>query len=228
MDKTQSIKNGEVPFTHNSKVWNISRIRGKSVGEILEETRREQNLTLDEAANAINVHPNHLNLPGGVYSEKILENYANLLNIDIDGLKKNFEKENKILHRTKKNTFVPKISSKNFIVTPRLIKTSAILVTVLLLLTYLGFEINNIFAPPPLSIASPLDNLVTDKPTIEVIGQTGKEVKIKINDQEIQADAQGNFRESVSLQPGLNIIKISAVKKRGKENIIYRQIILNE
>jgi hypothetical protein len=70
--------------------------------------------------------------------------------------------------------------------------------------------------------------LVTDKPTIEVVGQTEKEVKTKINDQEIQTDTQGNFRESVSLQPGLNIIKISAVKKRGKENIIYRQIILNE
>ena len=224
-------------MTRDSRTWNISRISNKSVGEILEETRREQNLTLDEAANAINVHPNHLraledgnyaNLPGGVYSEKILESYANLLNIDFAGLKKNFEKEGRTLHPDKKNTFAPKISSKNFIAIPRLVKISAIIIAVILLLTYLGFEINNIFAPPALTITSPLDNLVTDKPTIEVIGKTEREVKTKINDQEIQTDAEGNFSESVSLQPGLNVIKISAVKKRGKENVIYRQIILNE
>jgi cytoskeletal protein RodZ len=237
MDKLRSIKTEESPLVRDSRTWNISRISGKSVGEILEETRREQNLTIGEASKAINVHPSHLraledgdykNLPGGVYSEKILESYADLLNIDLEGLKKNFEKEAKILHPPKKNTFAPKISSRNFIVTPRLVKISAIVIVVILLLTYLGFEINNIFAPPALTITSPLDNLVTNKPTIEVTGRTEKEVKIRINDQEIQADVEGNFRESVSLQPGLNVIKISAVKKRGKENVIYRQIILKE
>ena len=148
--------------------------------------------------------------------------------IDLFACKKIFEKETILSRKPNQKTFVPKISAKNFIVTPRLIEISLVAIAVLLLLTYLGFEINNIFSPPPLDISSPSDNLVTDKSTIEVIGQTEKEVKIKINDQEVQIDTEGNFRESVSLKTGLNVIKISAAKKRGRENIIYRQVILTE
>ncbi len=217
--------------------FSVTKIKNKTVGEILEESRREQNLSLEEAARETHIHPKQLssleagdygNLPGGVYSEKILETYANFLNIDFGGLKKIFEKETILSRKPNQKTFVPKISAKNFIVTPRLIEISLAAIAVLLLLTYLGFEINNIFSPPPLDISSPRDNLVTDKSTIEVIGQTEKEVKIKINDQEVQIDTEGNFRESVSLKTGLNVIKISAAKKRGRENIIYRQVILTE
>jgi hypothetical protein len=53
-------------------------------------------------------------------------------------------------------------------------------------------------------------------------------VDVKINDQGIQIDAEGNFRESVSLKNGLNVIKISAARKRSRENIVYRQVILTE
>lgn len=216
--------------------FSVTKINNKTVGEILLESRREQNLSLGEAAHETHIHPKQLsaleagdykNLPGGVYSEKILETYANFLNLDFDGLKKIFDKETILSRKSNQKTFVPKISAKNFIVTPRLIEISLAILAVLLFLTYLGFEINNIFSPPPLDITSPSDNLVTDKSTIEIVGQTKKEVKVKINDQEIQIDALGNFRESVGLKTGLNIIKISAAKKRSRENIIYRQVILN-
>lgn len=217
------------------QTWSISKIRDKSVGETLEETRREQNLTLEDVSRAINTHPNHLlaletgdysKLPGGVYSEKILESYADFLNIDRGNIKKRFEKEASAARIEYKPTFASKISRKNFIVTPRLVEIFIAVIAVALLLVYLGLEINNIFAPPPLSVVSPLDNLVTSESRIEIAGQSAKEVLIKINDQEIQPDANGNFRESVILQPGLNVIKISAVKKRSRENIIYRQVIL--
>jgi cytoskeletal protein RodZ len=215
--------------------WSISKIRDKSVGEILEETRREQNLSIETISRTLNIHPGHLfalesgnyqKMPGGVYLEKIFENYVNFLNIDFGSIKKKFDKELGASRTTKRQTFTPKISQKNFIITPRLLKIAFAAIAVILLLVYLGFEINNIFAPPPLSVTSPIDNLITSEPRIEIVGQTAKEVKVKINDQEIQPDAQGEFRESVLLQPGLNVIKVSAVKKRSRENIIYRQVIL--
>lgn len=217
--------------------FSITRIKNKTVGEILEESRREQNLSLEEAARATRIHQNQLStielgkyseLPGGVYSEKILETYANFLNLDFVGLKKLFDKEIRLSQKPNKKTFVSKVSARNFIVTPRVIEISLTVVVVLLLLTYLSFEINHIFSPPPLTVTYPTDNLVTEKSTIEIVGQTEKEAEVKINDQAIQIDVQGNFRESVSLKNGLNVIKISAAKKRSRENIIYRQIILTE
>lgn len=215
--------------------FSVTQIKNKTVGEILSETRREQNLSLEEVADTTHLRLPHLvaleagdyeNLPGGVYSEKILEAYANFLNLDLTGLKKIFEKENSTSKRLKKNAFLQKISSKNFIVTPRLIEISVAAVFVILLLVYLGFEINNIFSAPNLSLLSPENNLTTENPTITVSGYTEKEVNVKINDQTIQTDAAGNFKETISLKTGLNIIKISAAKKRSRENVIYRQVIL--
>ncbi len=215
--------------------FSVTQIKNKTVGNILSETRREQNLSLLEVAEATRLRPNHLlaleagdyeNLPGGVYSEKILETYANFLNIDLAGLKKIFDKENFSDHQIKKHAFLQKVSSKHFIVTPRLIEISIAAILVILFLTYLGFEINNIFSPPDLLVINPAQNLTTESPTIFVTGKTEKEVLVKINDQTIQTDALGNFNESISLKTGLNIIKISAAKKRSRENIIYRQVIL--
>lgn len=215
--------------------FSVTQIKNKTVGEILSETRREQNLSLEEVADTTHLRLPHLvaleagdyeNLPGGVYSEKILEAYANFLNLDLTGLKKIFEKENSTSKRLKQNAFLQKISSKNFIVTPRLIEISVAAVFVILLLVYLGFEINNIFSAPNLSLLSPENNLTTENPTITVSGYTEKEVNVKINDQTIQTDAAGNFKETISLKTGLNIIKISAAKKRSRENVIYRQVIL--
>lgn len=215
--------------------FSVTQIKNKTVGNILKESREEQNLSLEKAALATRLRPNHLaaleagdygKLPGGVYSEKILESYANFLNIDLEGLKKLFKKEISASQRTGGSTFVQKISSKHFIVTPRLVKFFSVAILILLLLVYLGFEINNIFSPPSLLVTSPIDNLTTSDPTIAVAGRAQKEVIVRINDQKIQTDADGNFNESVSLKSGLNVIKISAAKKRSRENIVYRQIIL--
>lgn len=215
--------------------FSVTQIKNKTVGEILSETRREQNLTLEEVADITRLRLNHLvaleagdyeNLPGGVYSEKILDTYANFLNLDLTGLKDIFEKESLAGKKIKKGAFLQKISSKNFIVTPRLIEISIAAIFVLALLTYLGFEINNIFSPPDLFLLGPENNLTTEDPTITVSGYTEKEVNVKINDQTIQTDSSGNFNEIISLKTGLNIIKVSASKKRSRENIIYRQVIL--
>jgi len=215
--------------------FSVTQIKNKTVGEILSLTRREQNLTLKEVADDTRLRLPHLvaleagdysNLPGGVYSEKILETYANYLNLELTGLKKIFEKETLASKQIKKTAFLQKISSKNFLVTPRLIEISIAAVFVLLLLAYLGFEINNIFSPPDLSVLSPENNLTTESPTIVVSGYTEKEVNVKINDQTVQIDALGNFNETISLKTGLNVIKVSAAKKRSRENIVYRQVIL--
>jgi len=221
----------------SNKKFSISRIRNKTVGEILEETRREQNISLEEASNLTRINKTYLaalesgdyaSLPQGVYLEKFIETYADFLNIDFKSLKKILIKEIQInqISAKKKSIFVKKISSRHLIVLPKLIKIFTAFAAIVILMAYLGFEINNIFSPPSLEIFSPIDNLVTTDHNIEVTGQTQKEVKIKINDQEIQSDKAGYFKEFVSLKSGLNIIKISAAKKRSKENIIYRRVIL--
>jgi cytoskeletal protein RodZ len=213
----------------------ITEIKNKTVGEILKETREELDIDIDKAAVATKINRNYIiafekgdykKLPGGVYSEKILEIYANFLNIDFSCLKKAFLREMKAIRGRETETFIPKISRGSLIVTPKLVSIFLAIFAVIGFFIYLAFGINNIFSPPDLEILSPKDNLITSNPTVVISGKTESEVKIKINDQEIERKQDGFFSETVSLSPGINVIKISAAKKRSRENVIYRRVVL--
>lgn len=216
--------------------FSIIELKNKTVGEVLEETRKEFDISIGDAALKTKINKDYLvalekgeykKLPGGVYSEKILETYANFLNIDFFCLEKAFLREMKAIRGKEAETFIPKISRGSLVVTSRLISIFLTVLAVTGFLIYLGFGVNNIFSPPELEVFSPVDNFVTDSPTVVISGKTEKEVKVKINEQEIERKQDGFFNEIISLSPGANIIKISASKKRSKEREIYRRVILN-
>jgi len=232
----QNLKISRRKLLCGGATFSTIEIKNKTVGQVLKETREELKLSVEETVLATKINKNYLialengeykKLPGGVYSEKILEVYANFLNIDFFCLEKAFLREMKATRGKEVKTFVPKISRGSLIVTPRLVSVILTSIVVIGFLVYLGFEVNNIFSPPKLEVFGPADNFVTEKPMIEISGKTESEVTIKINDQEIERKQDGVFSEIISLSPGSNIIKVSASKKRSKENVIYRRVILN-
>lgn len=66
-----------------------------------------------------------------------------------------------------------------------------------------------------LEINSPQSGTVVHNPTIIVSGKTLPEAEVFINDKETQADNQGNFSLSVSLDEGENTLVILANDKEG-------------
>ena len=181
--------------------FSIKELKNKTVGDFLKDTRAEIQISLEKVSQKTRINIKYLKaleeggydeLPGGVYSEKILESYASYLNIDYACLKKAFRRESGFVSKKIKRTFVPKISSRSLLVTPRLISIAFVFLLVVFLLIYLGTEINNIFSPPNLIVSSPPDNFITEKPTIKVSGQTEEEVDIKINDQNITDPVRKN------------------------------------
>lgn len=67
-----------------------------------------------------------------------------------------------------------------------------------------------------LNILEPKDGLVTNSESIVVRGVTTPFADVFINDVELQADAQGNFQTSITLDEGENIIAIAANNEEGK------------
>lgn len=85
-------------------------------------------------------------------------------------------------------------------------------------------EIETALIPTPtleLLITSPENNTISEKETIEVVGQTAVKAIISIiypdGEKLLEADEDGNFSTEISLVGGDNQIKISAFNNKGDE-----------
>ena len=124
--------------------------------------------------------------------------------------------------------FTSKLSGSRFLVIPKLIRNIVIGLVVLALLGYIGYEVKKIFTPPELIIESPQEDLITTDRFIEVKGKTEKEAIVIINGREILTDKEGRFNQTIDLQNGVNNIKITAQKKHGAEQEVYRKVLVTE
>lgn len=220
----------------NKKIQNI-----QTLGEKLEKHRHRIGLSREKAARAININAryikyletdNYSDMPPDVYATNILKSYAGLLSLNPAMVMDLYEKEKNLYFRTQKSKDRQKISELykflNRFLNPRTLKYLLIILLILTMLFYIGWEMNKIVSPPKLTVESPADNLLTDSHQIIVRGQTEKEVLLKINNQPLLSDKQGNFNLTMDLQKGLNIIKISAQKKHSQESVAYRKVIVQD
>ena len=97
---------------------------------------------------------------------------------------------------------------------------------VLIALSYLVWQIDQIIRPPQITIFSPAADITISTNILAVSGQTESEVRIKINNEDVVLDKNNNFNQTLNLQPGLNVITIEGKKKYSRTQIIKRRVIL--
>lgn len=203
----------------------------ETLGEKLAKKRAALGFDLKETERATRIRAKYIEyleagryekLPPDVYVQGFLKNYSTFLKLDSGKVIKLYKKERGIRENVKKAVMPsPKKSSKKLrppkvVITPtRLLIGSAILGT-LLVVTYLGWQISILAAPPKLEVKSPQDNIMVDGDSMVVEGKTDAGADVFINDVSIGVDPDGNFKEKISLQEGVNLVKVSAKNKMNK------------
>ncbi|XOU94110.1 MAG: helix-turn-helix domain-containing protein [Candidatus Kerfeldbacteria bacterium] len=210
--------------------------KSKTLGERLRITREELNVSVDQAAQEVQIQKKYLialeegnysSLPGPVYIESFLKKYAEYLGVSSDFVLSIYNQHEKRVYKEgNKQTFSPKPKElpKEFI-TPLLIRRIMIGVVILLALTYVGFEVSKIFSPPKLIISSPADFLTVNDNILQVTGATDSSAILTINGKEILINEDGNFSETISLKEGINDIVISSIKEKSKATSITKHIL---
>ena len=217
----------------NMNGFTKKNIRTLTLGEKLKKLRSDKRISLNEISRSTKIQVKYLEyleqgnydkLPADVYVKGFIRSYTDFLGMDEriflrlydkeKGIKKNLKKSNKaVLWKAKPINISP------FIFTP---KKFLILVTTVLILAGLFFlyrEIKSFASVPRLIILSPNDNSQTNSNFVAVKGITDKDASVFINGQPILVDDNGNFRERLILQSGMNVIKTKAINKFKKENI---------
>lgn len=207
----------------------------ETLGEKLKATREGKKIDLGEVEKITKIQAKYLLalengqyeiLPSDVYTKNFLKVYSQVLGLESEPLFELYRQERKIyddLYGKKRGLARP---GPKVIVTPQLIKIFSIGLVVVVLLAYLGWGINKIISAPLLEVISPEDKLITSQEFVKVEGKTEKEVRVTINNQEVLSDKNGYFEKIIDLQRGVNMIKITAVKKHSKENVVYREVLV--
>jgi transcriptional regulator with XRE-family HTH domain len=208
----------------------------------LKELRKNKNVTLDMLAKKTKLSKKYLkaleecrfdDLPQAlIYQKNFLKSYVTALGLDPEPFLKQYTEEE--ITKKEINSHPRKeIKQYPFSNLPLLIKSIGIALIVISVTFYLGLQVKNILEPPPLTIYSPKDGFITSEHAVTVQGKTKKENTITINGQHIVNNENGEFKEDISLNPGLNNIIITAQKKHGKttkdtRHVIFKQALLEE
>lgn len=205
--------------------------------ERLKKAREEAGLNLKKFADLSKIPIRYLeNLEGGnyeklpvfVYIQGFLKKYAQILNLPVDELLAQYGEETGTAKdlRRKEMIELPSLPTPRIIVTPKRIKWAVIILIALVIIGYLIYQLDFLIAPPRLIINYPAEDLMIERSTIEISGQSDISAKLTINGQQVYIDKDGNFLQELNLSPGVNTLKIEAVNRFGKKSEITRQIIV--
>jgi hypothetical protein len=162
--------------------------------------------------------------PGAFYRRNFIKKYAEATGIDVKVL---YEKYSYALNDNvdEKEMLLVCPAPKSFLNLPRIIGRIMVVVLGLIAIGYVGLEVRNVLIPPQLIVEAPQQGYVTHDRALTVYGKAEKETRVTINSEEIYTNSDGIFREVIGLQPGLNEIRIIALKKHGRRTEIVRQVV---
>lgn len=213
-------------------------ITSRLLGEELLRARKSFNLSLKAVERKTGIAEKYLAalengdweiIPGEVYAKNWLKKYALFLGFDWVEVKERFEQEVVKLElwpRGIEQKFG--VIQRKIIVLPLLIKKWLVLLVVAGILGYLGWQIWFLLRPPQLEVLYPENNFVTHNRLIKILGKIDRHLPVMINGERVSTDEQGWFVVDISLNKGLNIIKIEAKKKYGAVSQIERRVIVDE
>jgi len=209
-----------------------------TLGERFRQVREERRLSLDDVAKVISVPAKYLaaieagrhdQLPGLVYARNFVRQYAKFLEISETAALERFTSEDEIVRGKKPQAprLVPRANTEF----PWYIRYAWFIYGALAIVAvggYLVWQVFNLIEAPMLQVTEPAGDVATSEPLITIVGQTDPSVTVKINNQQTEVDADGSFQETINLEPGLNTLKIIAVRKYSQTAVVERRILLEQ
>lgn len=117
----------------------------------------------------------------------------------------------------------PDVSSK-FSWSPKLTFLVGIGLIFLVILSYLGVQYLRFVSPPSLTVHEPKDGEIVETKNLQVLGKTDTDATIKINNQPVLVDQDGEFAAEIEIFEMTEELEIVAVSRSGRQTVIHRKI----
>jgi len=223
-------------------MFKTKEIKTQTLGDKLKNAREFRKMTLKEISARISIPINYLEyleqgdyekLPADVYVAAYLKKYAKILNLDAEKIIEQFKTERRLAnnlsgHQGNSQKLKHFINKKPLMITPKRVWLVFSIIVIALIFGYFWHQLSYLIYPPYIEITQPALDITTQQGSIKVAGQTNPHVYLTINGREVYVDNKGHFRSVVSLESGLNILKIEARDRFGKTNTVIRRIMVTE
>lgn len=204
----------------------------------LKQARLAQNVSLEELSTRTKINKDYLcaleecrfsDLDcASIYQKNFIKKYIEALGLDSAPYIEQFREEELQFHAHIPAHTAKKYHKYSFSNIPQMLRYGVVAAIILIVSIYLGGQIKQTIEPPTLVLLSPEEGHITHEHTIIIKGYTEPEVGLYLNGETIVSDEQGNFSQTVTLNPGINAVSVRAEKKHGKAIEETRHIIYKE
>lgn len=204
----------------------------RRVGDELRSRRESLGLTLHNVEVATKIRGHYLraietsdftHLPNDIYSRGFVRQYADYLGLSGQDIVKRYKQERGVQFTPQ--PVKPRPLELRFGVTSNWAISLLVLGALATIIGYLLWQFSSLTAAPKLRLSSPIRDGVVNEAIIEVKGQTAPGADVYLNDVLLPSDVNGNFSTQLSLQPGVNELRVMAKNKLGKQTLITRNIL---
>jgi len=207
----------------------------KTVGQILQKTRLEKNIPLQQVESQTKIRQNILmalenndfqRLTSPASIKGLLKTYAEFLGLSSEKILAIFRRD---FDKKEKKKIIPQgllrpLNKPSLNWGPKRTLILTIGVFFLALTFYLIYQYVYLIKPPFLKIYSPEQNTQVSEPTLAVLGKAEPDSLVTVNGEAVLLDQRGEFSYKIELFSGENKITIEAVSKLDKETKIERNV----
>jgi len=207
----------------------------KTVGQILQKTRLEKKITLEQVGSQTKIRQdilaaleeNNFQKLSSLASVKgLLKTYAEFLGLSSERIlaifRRDFDKKEK--KKVIPQGLVKPLDKPGFNWEPKKTLILTISIFFLALTSYLIYQYVYLIKPPFLKIYSPEKNIQVSEATLAVLGRAEPDSLVTVNGESVLLGPKGEFNYKIELFPGENKIIIEAVSKLGKETKVERNV----
>ncbi len=198
----------------------------RTVNEILREERLRQGLSISAVEKRTKIKRKFLEaievgdykvLPSESYAVGFVKNYAKYLELDDYKIGRTFLRE----YEKEYQKILPSYSDKQTSFFHRIFSTPKFILIILLLIIiggYLGFQYSSYFFPPKLMIETPKNNEKMKNNIVEITGKTDPYATLRVNGDQTYINLDGSFKKTIYLFSGKREISIISENRHGKQN----------
>jgi cytoskeletal protein RodZ len=206
----------------------------KTAGDLLKDKRLLLELSLTDVAGRTKVKPEYLlaleesdfdKLPSAPVTKGFLKSYARVLHLNPDTLIAMYRRDyDEVMGEIVPHGLIEPIAKKS-----RLFSVPFLL-TIISVLSFLGFLAIQLFSwwsLPKLDLLQPIDG-ETYGEQITVKGITGPEVNIRVGDQTVLVNQNGEFSLDLKYPAGTHRLLIQASTRDGKTRLLERTFTVSK
>lgn len=203
----------------------------KKVGEILRTARIEKGIELTQIEKDTRIRKAYLEaiedekwdvFSSRTYISGTIRNYARYLGLEGERVVAIFRRDFDEMEEIK---FRKRVAKDYFQPTTIGWMKLGIFILVVIVTSYIGYQLKLFLTPPSISITSPTTFVFQREEKMTIIGRTDKDATVFINSEQVFPDKSGSFTKDIPLPNDKNPLLIQVEGANGKKSTLKKEFI---